>query len=211
LDGSADAPTDGAIKADAADGSADAKIDSADAGKPASLWYNAGATCNVGAFGPGATEDGYWVVVRLPDPSTYPFTVDGLEYTLAHGGSTPCNAGLAHDVAVYKSTGTVPANGQPSVFTSVPANGSVSAQRLVQVSLASPVTVVAGEHVYAAIKLRYLAGPQLLCVAQCHATPTTNFVTNANFYVNAARTVYTTVEALGAAYSHNFMIKAVGH
>ena len=78
-----------------------------------------------------------------------------------------------------------------------------------QVTLANPVQVNVGEHVFAAIKLRYTAGPNLLCVGQCFATPD-NFVTNANFYVTANRTIYTTVEALGSQYSHNFMIKALG-
>lgn len=210
IDSPVDAPSDGAIKTDASDASADANSDAADAGTPQSLSLNDGASCTVGAFGPGSTEDGYWVVVRVPDPSKHPFTVDALEYTLAHGGTTPCNAGLAHDVAVYKSTGTTPANGLPSVVTSVPALAGVTSQRLVQVNLANPVTVAAGEHIFAAIKLRYISGPQLLCVGQCYAAPD-NFVTNANFYVNAARNAYTTVEALGSTFSHNFMIKAIGH
>lgn len=160
------------------------------------------ATCETYATLPTALPDemNHLTTNRLT-PTSYPFTVRQVGYFLELSSEDgQCNAGFAHRVDLYVTSDTTPPN-EPgtSLVASIavpaataPFADTIEEARALRHTLATPITLTAGQHLYVAVQLTAgtpnAAGEmtQSLCASGCFG----GAEAGTQFWSNAAATPY---------------------
>ena len=126
-------------------------------------------------IGLNAGEPEAWAASRLTPPH-YPFTVTAIDYEWLLGAG--CEAALTHTRAVWKGTGTAPAEpvdlqvwSEPvTMFSSGTVPSSVSRPYGFKRPLQTPIVLQEGEHLFLATRIiRGVRGSS--CAAICRGTP----------------------------------------
>ncbi len=138
---------------------------------------------------PDAGNEGQLAAGRLTPP-TYPFQVTSIEYELVMNdpASAPCDATLAHRVEIYVDTNVTPSNTPviAATFDVAAMPGiPVNTHRLVTRTLATPITLTAGQNLFVAVELAG-TGPDHLCIPLCAGTG----ADDRNYWSNATMPPY---------------------
>ena len=164
-------------------------------------------------------EFGHWAGVHLT-PSSYPFTVQKVRYAL-NAIDPNCDMGLAHKVEIYKNSSGTP-DATPQVVSSInqPADAALSAKprgnavQWREVSLATPVTLTAGEHLYVDIEMvGNVTTAARLCLGMTDSATSGKSecagTAGQNFWSQAASPPYTWVELSTWNISGNLLLVAL--
>lgn len=111
-------------------------------------------------------EAGHFGATTLTPPR-YPFTVTSISYALGSNSGT-CNAGVAHNVLVFKSTADKPSL-RPTAdgpITTLTVAAAADADRNIAMQLPTAITLNAGEKLIVAIQLK-AAGNKSICISAC--------------------------------------------
>lgn len=171
---------------------------------------NSPGGCAPQIISPLAGEETHWIAARLTPPS-YPFTVNAVRYGLAQGehGSVTCDNGLAHALEIFVGTDVAPV-ASPSVVehVDVAASAAVDGIRTFDHTLASPLTLQAGEYLFVAVQNAGVSPTDCTCFAACKPgyQPDTNYWSNAG----APPYPWATLESFGASLEVNYSVCADG-
>ena len=139
-----------------------------DAPPPDEVLGNVAVGCtpdqNIGPVLPD--EAGHYAATTLVPPR-YPFTVTAISYDLG-SNSGPCNAGIAHNVLVFKSAAEKPSL-RPSAdgpVATLPVAAAADANRNISLTLPTAITLNTGERLVVAVQLTSAAN-KAVCVRAC--------------------------------------------
>ncbi len=201
-DADADADTDTDADADA---DADADTDT----EPGTLSNNPHCPCSGWLF-PNAGEEGQLAAARLV-PDSHPFTVTDIAYPLAGGsdhGSVDCVNGRAHRVEVFVGSDTFPEASPSQVqVIDVPETANSDADRRVELTLDSPVTLNEGESLFVAVEL-VGSHPRVSCMLTCLEVPE---LADRNYWSNATEAPYSWAQLSSYGIPGNIHLEAGGY
>ena len=123
------------------------------------------------------------MVERLT-PSSYPFSVTAIRYTLLTTDlrGNKCDHGLAHQAQIYVGSGvTPPATPEPIETFEVAASGSMEGGKVFNHPLKAPLTLADGESLFVAVQNAGEFGVATTCLASCGGatTPDASYWSNA--------------------------------
>jgi hypothetical protein len=160
---------------------------------------------STGQVVPNKGEEGLLAAARL-SPSAYPFTVSSVRYELS-AEADRCSNSLAHKVVVFVATTVVPPGTPAGVQTiNAPAVSGSPAARTVEHTLATPITLSSGQHLFVGVSLPGDAGTATLCIQACDG----NGIDDRNYWSTSPDPDYKWVELSSFGINANLRIEALG-
>jgi hypothetical protein len=163
---------------------------------------------NTGALGPGPGEEAHIAATRLATLDV-PFEVTSVRARLHHGsvGGVMCDASMPRQLMMWKSTSDTP-DAQPlnAVTVSFDVEETLGEERLIESVLDTPITLSAGEYLWAAIDFGG-AENNVGCIKTCRS----NAEDGVNFWSNADQAPYNWADLGTIGANGSLWVEVVGN